>query len=153
VKIFRITLEVSNIDEAAVFYAKLLGTEGKRHPGARHYFDCGAVILSVLDRTAGGLTPTPGPKSLYFAVRDLEAVHTRARGLKALAPYKVHGEPAGTVTKRPWGERSFYVVDPWGNVSLAKTRFEDWSTSDWPIGAADHCFSGEASMPPRRGPR
>jgi len=19
------------------------------------------------------------------------------------------------VTKRPWGERSFYVVDPWGN--------------------------------------
>jgi hypothetical protein len=27
----------------------------------------------VLDPTAGGLTPTPGPKSLYFAVRDLEA--------------------------------------------------------------------------------
>ncbi len=62
-KIFRITLEVSNIDEAAAFYAKLLGTEGKRHPGARHYFDCGGVILSVLDPTAGGLTPTPGPKS------------------------------------------------------------------------------------------
>src|SRR4030088_3421708 len=76
-KIFRITLEVSNIDEAAAFYAKLLGTKGKRHPGA--------------------------------------AVHTRARDLKALAPYKVHGEPAGTVTKRPWGERSFYVVDSWGN--------------------------------------
>jgi catechol 2,3-dioxygenase-like lactoylglutathione lyase family enzyme len=114
-KIFRITLEVSNIDEAAAFYAKLLGTEGKRHPGARQYFDCGGVILSLLDPTAGGLAPTPGPKSLYFAVGDLEAVHTRARGLKALAPYKVHGEPAGKVTKRPWGERSFYVVDPWGN--------------------------------------
>ena len=55
-KIFRITLEVSNIDEAAAFYAKLLGTEGKRHPGARHYFDCGGVILAVLDPTAGGLT-------------------------------------------------------------------------------------------------
>jgi len=24
-------------------------------------------------------------------------------------------DPAGTVKKRPWGERSFYVVDPWGN--------------------------------------
>jgi catechol 2,3-dioxygenase-like lactoylglutathione lyase family enzyme len=114
-KIFRITLEVSSIDEAAGFYAKLLGTEGKRHPGARHYFDCGGVILAVLDLTAGGLAPTPGPKSLYFAVNDIEAVHARAKGLKALAPYKVHGEPAGTVKQRPWGERSFYVVDPWGN--------------------------------------
>jgi hypothetical protein len=27
----------------------------------------------------------------------------------------VHGEPAGEVKKRPWGERSFYVTDPWGN--------------------------------------
>jgi len=114
-KIFRVTLEVSNIQEAAGFYAKLLGQEGKGHPGGRHYFDCGGVILSVLDPTGGGLTPTPGPKSLYFAVSDLEAVHARAKALKALAPFKVHGEPAGEPLKRPWGERSFYVTDPWGN--------------------------------------
>ena len=114
-KIFRVTLEVSDIDKAAAFYAKLLGTEGKRHPGARHYFDCGGVILAVLDPTKGGLTPTPGPKSLYFAVDDVNAVHERASSLDALAPYKVHGESAAAVTKRPWGERSFYVVDPWGN--------------------------------------
>jgi catechol 2,3-dioxygenase-like lactoylglutathione lyase family enzyme len=113
-KIFRITIEVSNIDEAAAFYAELLGHDGKRHPGARHYFDCGGVILSVLDPTKGGLTPTPGPKSLYFAVNDLDAVHERAKALKALAPYKVHGEPAGEALRRPWGERSFYVTDPWG---------------------------------------
>ena len=69
----------------------------------------------MLDPSAGGMTPTPGPKSLYFAVTDVEAVHKRAQALNALAPYKVHGEPAGAVTKRPWGERSFYVVDPWGN--------------------------------------
>jgi hypothetical protein len=25
------------------------------------------------------------------------------------------GEPAGEVVERPWGERSFYVVDPYGN--------------------------------------
>ena len=113
--LFRVTLEVGDLEAASQLYADLFGQDGKRHPGARHYFDCGGVILAVLDPTAGGLTPTPGPKSLYFAVRDLEAVHTRARDLKALAPYKVHGEPAGTVTKRPWGERSFYVVDSWGN--------------------------------------
>lgn len=114
-KIFRVTVEVSDLDQAAAFYAKLLGDEGKRHPGARHYFDCGGVILAVLDPTAGGMTPTPGPKSLYFAVHDLDAVHARAKALEALAPYKVHGDPAGDPIRRPWGERSFYVTDPWGN--------------------------------------
>jgi catechol 2,3-dioxygenase-like lactoylglutathione lyase family enzyme len=114
-KIFRITIEVSNLDQAAAFYTKLLDDPGKRHPGARHYFDCGGVILAVLDPSRGGLTPTPGPKSLYFAVGDVAAVHARAKQLGALAPYKVHGEDAGAVIKRPWGEKSFYVVDPWGN--------------------------------------
>src|SRR5688500_13750337 len=67
-KIFRVTVEVSNLDDAAAFYARLLASEGKRHPGARHYFDCGGVILAVIDPTQGGLAPTPGPKSIYFAV-------------------------------------------------------------------------------------
>src|SRR5262249_7930111 len=114
-KIFRVTLEVSSLDEASAFYARLLGLEGKRHPGARHYFDCGGVILAVLDPTVGGQTPTPGPKSLYFAVKDLGAVHARAKELKALAPYKVQGQPGGEPLQRPWGERSFYVTDRWGN--------------------------------------
>jgi predicted enzyme related to lactoylglutathione lyase len=114
-KLFRVTVEVANLDEAATFYATLFGTEGKRHPGARHYFDCGGVILAVLDVSQGGMSPTPGPKSLYFAVEDLDAVHERATALQALAPYKVHGQAAGDPIKRPWGERSFYVVDRWGN--------------------------------------
>jgi catechol 2,3-dioxygenase-like lactoylglutathione lyase family enzyme len=114
-KLFRITVEVSNLDEAVTFYAKLFGTEGRRHPGARHYFDCGGVIVAVLDVSQGGVPPTPGPKSLYFAVHDLDAAHARATSLKALAPYQVHGQPAGEPIQRPWGERSFYVVDDWGN--------------------------------------
>ncbi|HVU05401.1 MAG TPA: VOC family protein [Polyangiaceae bacterium] len=114
-KLFRVTVEVGNLDEAAAFYAKLFAAPGKRHPGARHYFDCGGVIVALLDPTRGGLTPTVGPKSLYFAVKDLEAAFERAKELDALAPYQVHGEPAGAITERPWGERSFYVVDKWGN--------------------------------------
>lgn len=113
--LFRVTLEVGNLEQGAAFYATLMNTPGQRHPGARHYFNCGGVVLAVLDPTQGGLTPTPGPKSLYFAARDLDAVHERATRLNALAPYEVHGEPAGAVLQRPWGERSFYVVDPWGN--------------------------------------
>ena len=59
-------------EPVAAFYAKLLDNPGKRHHGARHYFDCDGVILAVLDPTAGGMKPTPGPKSIYFAVDDLE---------------------------------------------------------------------------------
>jgi catechol 2,3-dioxygenase-like lactoylglutathione lyase family enzyme len=114
-RLFRVTLEVSNLDQATEIYAVLLGTPGKRHPGARHYFDCGGVILAVLDVSRGGVPPTPGPKSLYFAVADVSAVHARAKQLGVLAPYKVHGEAAGEVVTRPWGEKSFYAVDPWGN--------------------------------------
>ena len=114
-KIFRVTFEVSNLDQAAAFYAKLLGNDGKRHPGARHYFNIGGVVLAVLDVSQGGMKPTPGPKSLYFAVDDIKAVHARAKALNALAPFAVHGQPAGDVSKRPWGEVSFYVTDPWGN--------------------------------------
>jgi len=114
-KLFRITIEVADLDKATQIYTELLGTAGKRHPGARHYYDCGGVIVAVLDVSRGGVPPTPGPKSLYFAVANLEAVHARASALGLLAPYQVHGEPAGDMITRPWGERSFYVVDPWGN--------------------------------------
>jgi catechol 2,3-dioxygenase-like lactoylglutathione lyase family enzyme len=114
-KLFRVTLEVADLEGATDLYRDLLDIEGKRHPGSRHYFDCGGVILAVLDVSQGGMIPTPGPKSLYFAVDDLDAVHDRASRLGVLAPYQVHGQPAGEVLDRPWGERSFYVVDPWGN--------------------------------------
>src|SRR5262249_37248105 len=114
-KIFRVTIEVSDLEAAAAFYQKLLDEPGKRHPGARHYFDCGGVLLAVLDPSRGGLTPTPLPKSLYFAVDDVDAVHARAKALGCLSPFSVHGQPAADVIERPWGEKSFYVTDRWGN--------------------------------------
>ena len=114
-RLFRVTVEVADLDRATDIYRELLGIDGQRHPGARHYFDCGGVILALLDVSQGGLSPAPGPKSLFFAVDDVDAVFRRADGLGVLAPYQVHSEPAGAVVERPWGERSFYVVDPWGN--------------------------------------
>jgi predicted enzyme related to lactoylglutathione lyase len=114
-KLFRVTLEVADLDAAAQLYADLFDIAGERRPGARHYFDCGGVIVAVLDVSQGGMTPTPGPKSFFFAVDDVDVVHARAERLGVLAPYDVHGEPGGALVTRPWGERSFYVVDPWGN--------------------------------------
>ena len=116
-KLFRIALQVGDLDQAAAFYAKLLDDQGRRIPrGSRHYFDCGPVILALVDVTAGeGLGPQPIPDYVYFAVSDLDAVYERAKELNCLAKADVHGAAAGEIVKRPWGELSFYAEDPWGN--------------------------------------
>jgi uncharacterized glyoxalase superfamily protein PhnB len=116
-KLFRIALQVADLDQAAAFYSKLLDDPGRRIPrGSRHYFDCGPVILALVDVTAGaGLEPKPIPDYVYFAVSDLDEVYERAKEMNCLAKEDVHGEEAGAIVKRPWGERSFYAEDPWGN--------------------------------------
>ena len=115
-QLFRIALQVADLDQAAAFYSKLLEDEGHRIPrGSRHYFDCGSVILALVDVTAGGEEAKPLPDYIYFAVNNLEAVCARARELGCLSTDDVHGASAGEIVKRPWGERSFYVEDPWGN--------------------------------------
>ena len=58
----------------------------------------------------------PGYEAAPFAVRaDLAEAHRRARALKCLSKGDVHGESAGDIVVRPWGERSFYAFDPFGN--------------------------------------
>jgi hypothetical protein len=51
----------------------------------------------------------------YFMVRGLEAVYGRAKAMRCLSPEEVHDAPGGGIAVRPWGERSFYVDDPWKN--------------------------------------
>lgn len=117
-KLFRVILPVRSIDRAAVFYAKMLGTPGMRISPGRHYFDCGGIILACFDPRADGdgYDPTPNPEWIYFAVNDLEATFAACREAGATpAPGDVHGDPAGAIATRPWGERSFYVHDPFGN--------------------------------------
>ena len=117
--LYRIILQVDNLDRAEEFYAKLLGDRGRRIPrGSRHYFDCGPVILAVVDVTGEGISalqPKPLPDYIYFAVNDVDSFHERARELNCLSSEDVHGAGAGEVVKRPWGELSFYAYDPWGN--------------------------------------
>ena len=114
--LYRVILQVSDLDQAAEFYEKLLADEGRRIPRAsRHYIDCGPVILALVDPTAGGEQAKPLPDYIYFAVGDLDQVHMRARELGCLSTEDVHGNSAAEIVIRPWGERSFYVKDPWGN--------------------------------------
>ena len=114
-KLFRIALQVADLDQASAFYSKLLDDQGRRIRGSRHYFDCGPVILALVDVTAGDLEPKPISDYIYFAVSDLEQVYERARAMNCLAKEDVHGADAGAIAQRPWGERSFYAEDPWGN--------------------------------------
>jgi predicted enzyme related to lactoylglutathione lyase len=115
-KLFRIILQVDDLDKAQAFYGKLLNDAGRRIPYAsRHYIDCGPVILALVDPTPGGERAKPLPDNIYFAVADLEDVYARATELGCLSSVDVHGASAGEIVVRPWGERSFYVYDPWGN--------------------------------------
>jgi len=113
-QLFRLTVEVGDLPAAISFYSGLLGIEGRKQPGSRCYFDCGPVILNVLD-VSSSHQPHPAAKALYFTVRDLEAAYERARVLQCLSREDVHDAPGGGIVVRPWGERSFYVEDPWKN--------------------------------------
>lgn len=114
-RLFRVMLEVADLEKAVAFYSKLLGMEGRVLRGSRAYFDCGPVILAILDPTPGGIEPQPNSADVYFAVGDIDQIYARARELDCLSHEDVHGASAGELVNRPWGERSFYVKDLWEN--------------------------------------
>lgn len=117
-RLFRVILPVSDVDKAAKFYSAVLGSPGFRVSPGRHYFDCGGVILACFSPRQDGddHDPRPNQDHFYFAVEDLESTYDACQKAGAkFAPGEVHGDPAGQIAKRPWGERSFYIFDPFGN--------------------------------------
>ena len=109
-KLYRVVLPVTDIEGAAVFYGSLLGQSGRRVSAGRHYFDCEGVILACFDPRADGdnFEARPNPDHIYFSVADIEATFERARGLPCQ-------QIESRIKTRPWGERSFYAKDPFGN--------------------------------------
>lgn len=117
-KLFRVIVPVSDIEQATRFYARVLGVPGTRVSAGRHYFDCGGTILACFDPQADGDDDQaqPNPEWIYFAVDDLQATWEACQQAGAVfQPGEVHGAPAGAIALRPWGERSFYARDPFGN--------------------------------------
>ena len=102
--LYRVILPVSDIDRAAS-YAAVLGSPGRRVSPGRHYFEC------------DGYRAHPIPEPLYFAVSDLPSVYGACKGAGAVfateSPPGVG--PLGEITRRSWGEESFYAADPFGN--------------------------------------
>src|SRR5258708_12174774 len=89
---FRLSVEVGNLDAAVTFYTELLDLQGRKQPGARCYFECGPVTLSVLDVSSVG-KPHPAAKALYFTVKDLDAAFARAKELGCPSRQNVHHPP------------------------------------------------------------
>lgn len=110
IRLFRVIVPVPSIEEAAVFYANLLQQPGKRISPGRHYFGCGNAILACFDPRADGDSwdAKPNPDHVYFAVDDLDGCFARASKLP-------NGSTLGPIKTQPWGERSFYFADPFGN--------------------------------------
>jgi hypothetical protein len=109
--LFRINVEVGDIAQATKDWSTLLGQEGRGQAGMRTYFSAGAVTLQVVQCQP----PHPAAKALYFLVDELEPYYERAKQLGWLSKEMVHGQVGGEIAVRPWGERSFYVEDTWGN--------------------------------------
>lgn len=117
--LFRVIVPVGDIERASVFYGRVLGVEGQRVSPGRHYFDCEGTILACYDPRADGdgYDPRPLPEPVYLAVDDLEKTYASAVAAGAsLSPEVVPDVgPLGRIAVRPWGERSFYAADPFGN--------------------------------------
>jgi predicted enzyme related to lactoylglutathione lyase len=110
---------VPDIDAAAKFYAAVFETPGERVSPGRHYFKAGDVVFACYSPNADGdgARPAPLENETYLAVADLEATYKRvlAAGAKPSKETNHHAGNLARIEKRPWGERSFYVSDPFGN--------------------------------------
>ena len=111
-------LPVGELESAVPFYSTLLDQPGMRVSPGRHYFRCGDVTLAIYSPRGDGdpREPRPNFDHVYFAVDDLEAVFQRAEQTGGLSVETGDGELGmGQIATRPWGERSFYMHDPFGN--------------------------------------
>lgn len=117
--LFRVLVPVGDIEAAASFYAGVLGATGTRVSPGRHYFDCEGTILACFDPKADGdgYEAKPNPETLYLAVDDLASTFGACReaGARFAEDSPPMVGPMGEIAKRPWGEESFYVSDPFGN--------------------------------------
>ena len=110
-RLFRVLVRVSDINQATAFYDAVLGIHGHRVSPGRHHYDCGRTEFACYDPRADGdlhdLLVTPGQTQIYFAVEDLQASFLQVKSAK--------GQIVQEIETKPWGERTFWASDPFGN--------------------------------------
>ena len=118
-RLYRVIVPVSDIEAATIFYSVLFSQGGERVSPGRHYFDCEGTILACFDPRADGdgYAAQPNPECLYFAVADLDAAYEACKSAgAAFSDASIPGVGRfGEIADRPWGERCFYISDPFEN--------------------------------------
>ena len=126
-RVFRVAVPTQKLEAARAFYETVLGIDADDTVPTRIYFHCNDVIVAIIDWTVEGRGEfSPTIEDLYFAVADLEAVFSRTQAAGARI--------TSAIDLRPWGERSFYCLDPDGNhlcfvddTTLFLGHGADWS--------------------------
>jgi catechol 2,3-dioxygenase-like lactoylglutathione lyase family enzyme len=96
-----LTLHVRDVERSRDFYERIPGAALVAHrPGEFALFRFGDALLGLLGLGAPGF-------HIELAAPDLDALYAQvqASGMK----------PSGPPRQRPWGERTFTVLDPDGN--------------------------------------
>lgn len=112
-QLYRIIFPVDDIARAAQFYSDILEQEGQHVSPGRLYFNLGGTILACYDPIADGDDLGEGwrfheNQYIYLAVAELERLYDKVKHLNG----EIIGEGIATM---PWGERLFYMKDPFGN--------------------------------------
>jgi catechol 2,3-dioxygenase-like lactoylglutathione lyase family enzyme len=135
-RLYRVIVPVPDMEAADAFYGRVLDLPVDAVVPERHYYDCDGVILALVDPAGHGRKFRPNPDLVYFSVPDLEAAFDRAQqaGARDLEGDSLDDQ-GNAIATRPWGERSFYCLDPFGNpLCFVDETTLFTSSRDWPKG-------------------
>jgi len=112
--LFRVNVEVGNLDEAERFYGELLGQKGRRQRGARVYFDAGPVTLRIVDVASMGMACRIRPRRRSISSC---AISRYGRGASARSTPRTGGSTRSASSRK---ERRIQV--DYAGCSSAPTR-------------------------------
>jgi len=131
-------MPVSDLEQGVRFYSGLFERSGERVSPGRHYFNAGGAILVCYDaaRDGDGHCFDRQRTPVYFTSANLDDLFRRCCDLGATCSNAVRPDfgVLGRIEMRPWGERSFYVDDPFGNQlcfvdEATALEADEWATN------------------------
>jgi catechol 2,3-dioxygenase-like lactoylglutathione lyase family enzyme len=122
-KLALVTIVTANLESMRIFYQEVLQVEPQTYRGNYVEFALEAGTLALWRQSeyeAFGIAPMRGAANhsvlIEFAVEDVDREYARLQGLQL--------ELVQELRDQPWGQRTFYVRDPDGNILNVHTAVE-----------------------------
>jgi catechol 2,3-dioxygenase-like lactoylglutathione lyase family enzyme len=122
-KLALVTIVTANLEQMRTFYREVLQIEPQTYRGNYVEFALEAGTLALWRQSeyeTFGIAPMRGAANrsvlIEFAVEDVDGEYARLQGLQL----ELVQEPRD----QPWGQRTFYVRDPDGNILNVHTVVE-----------------------------